>query len=275
MKTTTVIGRWVVRTLLGSALMAALMTHVYAQQQAAATDSQTQAREILMRMAKFLGQAKNFSVNVSTNYDAVQKSGEKIEFSERREVIVNRPGQMRVEAERSDGSKTEAVFTGKDIILIDATNKVYASEPQPDGLDESIVYFVSDLGMRFPLAVLLMSRLPTEFENRVRTVDYVEKTNLLGIPSHHLAARTDTVDFQIWVSDGAQAMPLRVVLTYKKEPGQPQFRAQFANWNFSPPITDTTFSAQVPTGSQKIAFAAQLTSPALATRSPQTNKGGK
>jgi hypothetical protein len=222
------------------------------------TAGQEQARGILMRMAQYLAAAPAFSVNMITSYDSVQPSGQKIEFGERRKLVLARPDHLRAEAEHSDGSRTAAVFTGREIVLIDATNKVYATAPQPGGLDESIVYVVSDLRMRFPLAMLLMTRLPAEFEKRVRSVEYVEKTNLLGTPSHHLAVRGDTVDFQVWVADGPQPVPLRIVLTYKDAPGEPDFRAQFADWNMAPAITATTFQADPPPGSQKILFAAQL-----------------
>jgi hypothetical protein len=163
-----------------------------------------------------------------------------------------------VQTERSDGFKSAAVFTGKDIVLTDFINNVYASTPQEGDLDESIVRLVSDLGIRLPLALLLTTRVPEEFEARVRSIDYVEKTNLLGTPAHHLAARGDTVDFQIWVADGERPLPLRVVITYKTAPGQPQFRAQFSDWNLDPKISDAAFAPSLPPDARKIAFAAQL-----------------
>lgn len=49
---------------------------------AAVTESQARASAILMRMADFLGGAQRFSVSVRGGYEAVQTSGQKIEFSE-------------------------------------------------------------------------------------------------------------------------------------------------------------------------------------------------
>jgi hypothetical protein len=223
------------------------------------------ARTMLMRMAGYMAGLPAFSVRIVSSYDVVQASGQKIEFAERRQLILNRPNRLRVETERSDGHRSVAVFTGTELVLIDLTGKVYASERQPGALDESILHLVSDLRMRLPLAMILMSRLPADFERRVRSVDYVEKTALFGVPAHHLAARGDTVDMQVWVSDGAKPLPLRVVLTYKEEPGQPEFRAQFVDWNLAPAIGEATFRAPIPAGAQKILFAAQLAA-ARATR---------
>jgi hypothetical protein len=225
--------------------------------QTPATD-QRAARAILMRMADYLSQLPAFSVRIDSSYDVVQASGQKIEFGERRQLILNRPNRLRVDTERSDGHRSVAVFSGAELVLVDVTGKVYASAPQPGALDESILHLVSDLRMRLPLAMLLMTRLPAEFERRVRSVDYVEKTALFGVAAHHLAARGDTVDMQVWVSEGVHPLPLRVVLTYKDEPGEPEFRAQFADWNVAPAIADTTFRAPIPEGAQKVLFAAQL-----------------
>jgi hypothetical protein len=209
-------------------------------------------------MANYLSTLPAFSVSVASNYDVLQPSGQKIEYGEVRKLVVQRPDHLRSDTERSDGERSTAVFTGADMALLDVSNKLYASTPQPGGLDESILYFVSDLKMRFPMAMLLMARLPSELERRVRSVDYVETSHLFGSPTHHLAARGDTADFQVWVREGDHPLPMRVVITYKDEPGQPEYRADFSNWNVRPSITAKTFHPTVPGGTQKVAFAAQL-----------------
>jgi hypothetical protein len=242
---------------------------------AAVTESQLRASAILTRMAEFLGGAQRFSVTVRAGYDAVQKSGQKIEFSEMRKITVSRPNQLRMEGERSDGAKVLVVFGGKEIALIDETANVYAIAPQPGALDASIVHFVRDLGMRLPLAVLLVSQLPAELKARVQSIDYVERTNIHGSTSHHLAARTATVDFQVWVADGDAPLPQRAVISYKHAKGEPQFWAQFSDWNLAPAVEETTFQAKPPDGAQKVAFAAQLPRVPPSARKPSPEKGAK
>jgi len=232
----------------------ALLLAAGAQAQPAA-EAQPQARTILMHMAGYLAGAPAFSVSVRSGYDVVQKSGQKIEFGETRKVTLSRPDRLRMEGESSDGAKTLTVFTGKEIVRFDAKRNVYAKAPQPGGIDASIAHFINDLGMRLPLSPLLLTRLPAEFEQRVKSVDYVELTSILGAPAHHLAARTDTVDFQVWIAAGDKPAPLRVVITYRKAPGQPQFWAQLSDWNLAPAISDATFAPQLPAGAQQVEFA--------------------
>ena len=264
-----------------SAALVLTASLAHSQQPAAGTkapaisESQAQASAILMRMAEYIGGAQAFSVSLRGGYDAVQESGQKIEFGEKRNIVLSRPDLLRVDGETSDGRKTLTVFNGKEIMLIDAAHNAYATTPQPGGLDRSIVHFVKDLGIRMPLAVLLVSQLPAELKGRVRAIDYVEKTTLYGAPAHHLAARTDTVDFQVWVADGDKPLPQRVVITYKKDKSQPQFWAQFSDWNLAPAIADSTFSVRPPEGAVKIAFATQLPRSAPVTRKPSAAKGAK
>lgn len=49
-------------------------------------------------MAKKLAETKQFSVTMHMGYDVVQKSGQKIEFSEIRKTTINRPNHLRVDA---------------------------------------------------------------------------------------------------------------------------------------------------------------------------------
>lgn len=215
-------------------------------------------RDILLRMANFLAHAPRFSVSVDAGYDVLQESGEKIEFGETLKITANRPNQLHVDAKQSDGDRHLVLYDGKDITAFTPSQGVYAQTPKTGGIDAAVMYFLKDLKMRLPLAVLLISRFPEEIENRTRTLEYVEKTEIQGAPAHHLAGRTDTVDYQVWIAQGTRPLPLRVVLTYRNADGQPQFRAQLNDWNLSPVVEDAQFTFAPPEGARKIAFLAEV-----------------
>jgi hypothetical protein len=81
------------------------------------------------------------------------------------------------------------------------------------------------------------------------------------------------VDFQLWIADGDQPPPLRAVLTYKNDPGQPQFRAQFSDWNLAGEPPDSTFTFAPPVGANKIPFAAALSQIAPGSKGASLKKG--
>jgi hypothetical protein len=225
-----------------------------AAEEPAVSDSQAHAMAVLKRMAEFLAHAKQFSVNLRIGYDVVQDSGEKVEFGELRKVTVRRPDELRVELERSDGDKALLVFDGKDITAYKEAEHVYAVTPKPGDIDTAVEYLMQDLGVRMPLALMVVSRFPAVIERRVETADYVERSVVTAVPTDHVAARTAEVDFQVWVAEGDKPLPQRVVITYKTAKGQPQFWAQVSDWNLSPDVSKSVFAFTPPQGVERIPF---------------------
>jgi hypothetical protein len=217
--------------------------------------SEQRAMAILKNMSKYLAQTQHFSVTIREGYDAVQKSGQKVEFGEIRKLTVSRPDRLRIEAERSDGQKNLVFFNGKDLTVYTPDKNVYATVSKEGTLDEVIHYAVEDLKIRIPLAMLLLSTLPGEVDNLVVSADYVETTTITDVRCDHVAARTAKgVDFQVWVAQGEEPLPRRIVITYKDEAGQPQFWADLSDWNLSPEISDALFTFTPPDGADRIQF---------------------
>src|SRR5215831_18241605 len=235
-----------------------LSAPVRAQQPNAANpELDEQAMAVLQRMAAFLTQAQRFSVTVDTGFDVVQDSGQKIEFGETRQMVLRRPDRLRIEATKRNGSKSGMFFDGKDIAVFNTKENVYATVARPGTVDEAIAYFLNDLDMRLPLAELLSSQLAKTLSEHVRAAAYVEPSQIAGVPCDHLALRGDQTDLQLWVAQGNQPLPRRLVITYTREDGRPQFWAQFSEWNLAPEVPDSLFVFTPPPGATKIAFALQ------------------
>ena len=255
------------------ACLASLGSIGLAHAQSPAPAAKEDAKAIVMRMAEYVSKLPRYSVDVRDSWDTLQKSGEKFEFAETRKITVVRPDRLRIEVEESDGDKQVLIFDGKAITLSTPTANVFAQTPLAGTLDDAIVHFVRGLGMRLPFAVLLLTTAPAELEQRTKAISYVEKTSIYGAPAHHIAGRTESVDYQVWIADGDKPLPLRLVLTYVGEKGQPQFRAQFSDWNVAPTVTDATFAFTAPQGAQRIAFLAEL--PRSTAPAPKASKASK
>jgi hypothetical protein len=85
-----------------------------------------QAMDILQNMARSLAEAKQFSVTLRSSYDAPQENGQMLEFGAVREIQVKRPDNLRVDLEQSDGDQRILVFDGKQILVHNVTENVYA-----------------------------------------------------------------------------------------------------------------------------------------------------
>jgi hypothetical protein len=221
-------------------------------------ESQTDAMAVLMKMADFLSQAKQFRVSIRSGYDVLQETGQMIEFAELRNLTLVRPDRFRVDVERSDGEKVLVLFDGKELTVFSPNEAVFAKTAIPGDVDNAIRYLRRDLRLRLPLAMLFVTQFPAQLERRVRSVEIVEQNTLMDVPCVHLAARADQVDFQVWVPSEGDPLPRRIVITYKDEEGQPQFWADFNQWNLAPHVPDGFFIFTPPQGVLQIPFLAQL-----------------
>jgi len=215
---------------------------------------EAEAMAVLNRMTEFIAQAKRFSVTADIGFDVLQDSGERIEFGETRRITLRRPDRLRVDETKRNGSTRQVFYDGKDISVFHAQKKVYASTAKPGSVDDAISYFVNDLGMRLPLSEMLSSKIAKSLPEKVRSAAYVERSSIAAIPCDHVIFYGETAVMQLWVAQGEKPLPQRVVITYIRDNGQPQFRAQFSNWDLAPAVPDSFFTFTPPPGARKIAF---------------------
>jgi hypothetical protein len=224
------------------------------------TESQREAAELLKSMAEYMADLESFRCTMSSGHETVQANGQKLEFRETRRITVVRPNRLRIEEVASDGIKDLVLFDGKQITMVSAGFNAYAQAPSPPNLEDALVYFVRDLRMRAPLALLLSTHVRTELPALAKNPDYVERTTINDFLAHHIAVQAESVDFELWIAEGSKPLPLRVVITYKTAPGQPKFWADLTEWKTKGKISASTFALSLPAGATQIPFAVQLSS---------------
>ncbi len=223
-----------------------------------ASTAPTDPRLYFDHMAHFLSSAQQFQTTARMGYDVVQESGQKIEFSERHRITIARPDRLRLEIQKSNGEKGSVIFDGKKITAYSSTHNVYAEAEKRGDLDALLVYFLRDLKMRLPMALLFRSDFPEEIERRLVNLEFVEVSEITDVPCVHLAGRTDQVDFQIWIPRSGDPLPRRLTITYRNEEGHPKFWADFKDWNLTPSIGSADFSFTPTAATERIPFLVEI-----------------
>ena len=249
--------------------MLAGFTPVGAQDQPAPAGLES-PQSYFSRMADFVSGARQFQVSLKIGYEVVQASGQKIAFRERRRITLARPDHLRVEIEKSSGEQGMVLFDGHKITVHNETHRVYAVAEKPGRIEDALVYFLKDLKMRMPLALMLSTNFPEEMAKRLVDLAFVEVDVTTEPPWVHLAGRTDQVDFQIWIPRSGNPLPRRIIITYRDEEGQPSFWADFSDWNLAPSISGQVFVFSPPAGTERIPFLAEM----KAGATDETQKGG-
>ena len=255
------------RRLVTGALLVAMVPALLASSPATATehdgpDERAAAR--LDAMVNALPKATRLRATIDANWDVTQPTGEKIEFGETRVMTIRRPDRARVETTRRDGTRRVFLFDGMQLAVVDVDLKVYATAPRPGTLDAALEYLTQDLHMRMPLRELFAADLPKTLAPLRHTARWVDADTIAGVATDHVFLRGDGTDLQVWIASQGDPLPRRIVITYRQEEGQPQFRASFTEWNLSPEVPDDLFVFRPEEGAEKIPFAV----PGVAMPSP-------
>ena len=224
------------------------------------------AMAILKRMIAVLTTATRFRVTADVAFDAVQGSGQKIEFGSSHRATIRRPDRARLDIAHRDGVTRHFRFDGQAVSLYSPNENVYATASKPGDLDAAFDYAIDALQISMPLTELFSSDVSNILTDELRSAHYVKASTIAGVACDHLAFQKGQVDYQLWIAQGDQPLPCRLVITYKRAAGQPQFRAQFGNWDLSPDVPDALFAFTPPEGAERIPFM---------PRKPQTSGAGE
>jgi hypothetical protein len=212
--------------------------------------------DILTRMTEFISGASAFTIVADMANEVLQKDGQTLEFGTNITASLRRPSQANVHFDNRDGNSVTIILDGDTISVFSTIGNahVYDTTRQPGDIDASFVFLAEQLGTPDQLNHFFSIDLTDSMKRMVKSGYYVGEATIAGILCHNLALSNEDEDVQLWVAKGDKPVPRRIVVTYKNLEGQPQFRAQFEEWNFSPNLSETNFSYSPPAHADRIDF---------------------
>jgi hypothetical protein len=212
-----------------------------------------QADRFLRQMSDYLMASKQLSFHAEIAYDDLLPSGQKLQLGASHDVLVRRPDRTYAEFQGERGGK-RFWYDGKTITLYDVTHDFYATEQAPSTIDGMLDHIMNVYGFSPPLSDLIYSDPYAVLTQNVQYGFYAGTVQVDGERCHHLAFQEKKIDWQIWIEDGTQCVPRKVVITYKTLPGAPQFTAVLSHWDLAAPAPDGMFTANLPPGADRIRF---------------------
>jgi len=209
------------------------------------------ADKLLRQMADYLGGLKSFTVTAFSVDETKLTSGEKIQQTGDAEIAVQRPDRMS-RTPVGAGEGLALWYDGKNITVACKGNNTFTTVAAPPMLDAAIDTLRKDFKVDAPGADLLYSRPYDILMEQVHSGRVIGKETVAGLPANHLAYQGDDVDWQIWIEDGPQPVPLRFVITTKTVKDRPQFSVQLSNWQTRASLSDAKFQFQQPAGATAV-----------------------
>jgi hypothetical protein len=228
-----------------------------------------EASAALLRMGQTLRAAEQFSFQANTIRVYSEANGEPLHIWHTSKLTVHRPNRLLAETSGDDGS-AKLVFDGKTAVLFSAADKKYVSIPIPEGTIEGMLKEAVDrIGVDFPLADFLSEAPNKAFLTGVTAGRVVNTVTIDGAPYLHMFfSQPPGIELELWLAKNEQSLPRRLIITYRSLPGEPNFIAEFADWNFNIHPADADFVFQPPADATQVALKAPAAAP------PAKGKGG-
>jgi hypothetical protein len=219
----------------------------------AAEGTAPETEQIIRGMCDHLKSLKAFSYWAEVSYDAPDENGEKVLYAFEMETSVRRPDRLRVNAS-GDAVDKQFFFDGKTVTLVDLNKKMYADADVPPDIESALDAAHKQFDLRVALADLASPDLCRHLSDGWGETRDLGLSRVWGVDSHHLVLDREDTRLQLWIDAGKNPLPLKVVISDKKQPGAPEWTAVLTHWNVSAKLNDSLFAFAAPKGVERIEF---------------------
>jgi hypothetical protein len=208
----------------------------------------------LRKMSDYLAGLQRFKFDSTTVDEKVSTDGQKIQELQQSRITVQRPSELRVDRVGPNGHVL-FVYDGKRFGVYNRDKNAYATAPAPGQMDAAIDEARARLHIDAPGGDLLVSDAYHALIDGTVTGRYIGLEPIEGVMAHHLAFTKKDVDWQIWIEDGPEPLPLRYVITSKDIKAQPQFTIEMRDWRPNASVPPDSFAFTPPPGAKRVEFA--------------------
>lgn len=219
---------------------------------ASSADREPAALAALDRMGAALARKMEVNVHADVTAEDVLESGQKLQYGGTVDIVARRPNNLKVSLKMGPAERT-LYFDGKTMTMAAPSLNMYASAAAPATIKEMLEKAHEDYGLEIPLADLFMWSANPQFAAGLTSVFYAGTEGVGGYNCEHYAARQEGVDWQIWIREGDNALPCKLVITMTGDPAMPQFSATY-RWSDDPPPGPEAFAFAAPDGHNAITF---------------------
>lgn len=238
-----------IRTLLASSLLAVVPGWLSAGQ--AGLDPG--AVERLRNSTSYVAGLQQFGLEAHSTIEVVLEYGQKIQFDTAIAVTVQRPNKMYA-ARLGDLVEQEFFYDGKTLTLHQIDAGYYATVDAPDTLEGMLDFARDSLDIVAPASDLIYTNAFDILMEDVISGFVVGPSSVEGVICDHLAFSKPRTDFQVWIQQGEQPLPRKLVITSRDVMNAPQFTVEVRGWNLAPDVSAEQFRFVRPDEAQAIEF---------------------
>jgi len=212
-----------------------------------------QALDLLKRMSATLGAAKAFTYRSRSLVEVPATTGQFITMFSNAEVALQRPDKLSARL-GGEAPHFDFFYDGSTVSAFAPGTNVYSVTKAPPTIDAMLPALEEETGIRIITAPLLSSDPYAAVAKGLTSAIVVGPATVGGEPCVHLAFRSPGVNWEIWITSGARALPMRLAVTFTDKPNFPRTLVQFSHWNLHPWLSARDFVFRKPAGAKEIPF---------------------
>jgi hypothetical protein len=214
------------------------------------------AVKALSDMSAYLQSLSSFDLTSRASLDLVTRDEEKIQLDGVGTYRVRKPNAFVIDIASDDWNR-RYIYNGREFTLYAPKLGYFATWPAPATIRDTITDVETRFGISLPLDDLFRwsepggaraELLESGFLVGVETID--------GVKTSHYAFRENKIDWQVWIQQGDQPLPRKLVIIDRRDSAAPAYVARLT-WTLNPTLDDDVFTFRPPQDAKRIRITLQ------------------
>lgn len=213
------------------------------------------AVKALNNMGAYLRTLNSFEIKADTATDTVLDNDQTVQFAGQVSYKVRRPNKFVISV-ADDRKVRQFDYDGKSFTVFAPRIGYYATVPAPPTIHELLAAAEEKYGIELPLADLFRWGLANDNHEDLTSGVVVGYAKINGADADQYAFREGDIDWQIWIQRGDRPLPVKVVITDRRDSAHPVFSSAM-RWTVNPVFDDAVFAFKPPKDAKPIVMAKQ------------------
>jgi len=216
----------------------------------------TTAILLLDRMGEVIGDLQSCSFSVTTSIDQPGHEIGLVKYFIVHQVYFSGPDKMLI---NSNGDKGHSGFwyNGKQLAYYSYSENNYAVIEAPSTTIATIDTANKTYGIEFPAADFFYPSFTDDLIGHNDQIKFIGKSKIEGKDCFHIVAKNKDLITQIWISDDAFFLPVKLIITYNDKIPNTQYEATYSDWVLNPDLPNAVFEFTPPAGANKLRLIAK------------------
>lgn len=206
--------------------------------------------QALKDMGTYLQSLNRFRVTNTLTGERVLADGQKLQHAASATVDAARPNKLRARM-WSVRSERELIYDGKTFTIYVPAQKYYSSVEFSESNSALVGKLEERFGVEIPMADLFTWGTPAAPIDKIESAMNAGQDFIGSDLCDHYAFRQGSFDWQIWIRNGAQPVPRKLVIANRADEARPQ-SVSLMEWNLKPSFNAASFKFTPPKGATKI-----------------------